>query len=518
MKQGAARITGVLVALGGLLASPPAHALTGAEMVDRAMDWVEAELLYCVSPNNAYDSTCGYTCNRDDNPLWDPYRSDCSGLVSWAWGLPPPGLSTAGFAPYGGSASFKISPLDLQPGDALNDRDQYGDKFHHHIMLFAGWVAPNKARIIQESGCGKVANESFQLVEIVGDRVKVGKYLYHAIRSKNVSQSCESFCEGSKIHGADCGVGDCAAYGATCTKDELGVRCVYTQCPPQGTVGACLDQDRITTCKDGLPTDIGDCSAYAAHCSLAGGTAHCASYFCAAPGEKPVAHDGCFLDGSIMHCDDTGVVSKLDPCPAGTKCSVHPSPHCEPSNGCPPEGDVRLCINGVAARCYNGTLGEAVDCAAQGRECVVVDGFAGCSEETSGDGTDPGSAGSPQGGQAGQAGGPGQGGEAGISGASGQGGAAGSSGASGQGGDGGTSGASGQSGAPGTAGGAGQGGKAGKGGGGGDAGGGQVVLGGDSTEEGGCAVPRAPRNRDGGALAALAALAALVIRRRRAGG
>jgi hypothetical protein len=257
-------------------------------------------------------------------------------------------------------------------------------------MLFGGWVAPSKARIIQESGCGKPANESFQLVEIVGDRVKVGKYLYHAIRSKNVSQSCEAHCEGSKIHGADCGVGDCAAYGATCTEDALGVRCVYTQCPAQGTVDACLDQDHIATCKDGLPTNVGDCSAFAAYCSLAGGSAHCASYFCAAPSEKPIAHDGCFLDGSVMHCDDKGVVTKLDPCPDGTKCSVFPAPHCEASNGCPPEGDVRLCINGVAARCYNGTLGEAVDCAAQGRECVVVDGFAGCSEETSGDGSDPG--------------------------------------------------------------------------------------------------------------------------------
>jgi len=390
----------IAVAASLFTAPQKAHALTGSDAVNRAMQWVDAQLLYCVAANHKYDSTCGYLCDRTDNAAWDPYRSDCSGLVSWAWGLPAPGPSTAGFAPYGSSVSFQISPLDLQPGDALNDRNQYGDKFHHHIMLFGGWVGPSQARLIQESGCGKVANQSFQLVEIVGDRVKVGKYLYYPIRSKDLTGSCEAHCEGSSIHGADCGVGDCSLYGATCIEDNLGARCAFTQCPAQGTVDACLDQDHIATCKDGLPTNVGDCSAYAAYCSVAGGSAHCASYFCAQPNEQPVAHDGCFLDGSVMQCDDKGVVAKLDPCPSGTKCSVHPSPHCEANNGCPAEGDVRLCIDGVAARCYEGTLVEAADCAAQGRECIVADGFSSCSEENSGDGD----GGSGVGGSAGQPG------------------------------------------------------------------------------------------------------------------
>ena len=408
-------------ALGLLMAfATHAHALSGAEMVARAMEWVDVGLLYCVAPNHAYDSVCGYTCNRTDNPLWDPYRSDCSGLVSWAWGLPPPGPSTAGFAPYDTAVSFKIDPNDLQPGDALNDRGQYGDKYHHHIILFAGWVGPNQARLIQESGCGKPANESAQLVEIVDDRVRIGNYLYHAIRSTS-SESCEAHCEGTQVHAADCSVGDCAVYGATCTSDALGVRCVYTQCPAQGTVDACLDDNHIATCVDGLPTNVGDCSVYAAYCSLAGGSAHCASHFCADPSQQPVAHVGCFLDGSIMHCDDTGVITSTEECPAGTKCSVYPSPHCEADNGCPPAGDVRLCIDGVAAHCYEGTLGEAVDCAAQGRECVVVEGFASCTEDNPGDG-DAGAAGtggtSGSGGSAGSAGA--AGGSAGVAGTAGQ--------------------------------------------------------------------------------------------------
>jgi hypothetical protein len=112
-----------------------------------------------------------------------------------------------------------------------------------------------------------------------------------------------------------------------------------------------------------------------------------------------------------MHCDDTGVITTTEECPAGTKCSVYPSPHCEANNGCPPAGDVRLCIAGVAAHCYEGTLGEAVDCAAQGRECVVVEGFASCTEENPGDGAA---------GAAGTGGTSGSAGSAGVAGAAGQ--------------------------------------------------------------------------------------------------
>lgn len=383
-----------LVALGAAEAS----AITRSEIVSRAQQWVDVGLLYCVAPNNAYDSTCGYTCKRTENPEWDPYRSDCSGLVSWAWGLPPPGPSTAGFAPYSGGNSYKINPADLQPGDALNDRDDYNGKFHHHIMLFAGWAQPGVAKIIQESSCGKPASSTTKNVQIVGDRLQVGTYLYHAIRYEGVTGDCKAHCEGSKIHDVNCNVGDCGAYGATCTDDALGVRCVYTQCPATGTAEVCLDQDHIATCVDGLPKPPGDCSAYAAYCSLAGGKAHCASHFCAKPTETPIAHTGCFIDGSIKHCDDKGVMT-TDPCPAGTKCSVFPSPHCEANTGCPATGDVRLCLDGRAVRCYEGTLAEVIDCSGKGLECAVSDGIANCVEDHSGD--DPGAGGSPAAGSGG---------------------------------------------------------------------------------------------------------------------
>ena len=378
-----------LAMLGVFAAASTAQAITRDEILSRAREWVQAGLLYCGTTYGKYDSACSYTCNRQENPAWDPYRSDCSGMVSWAWGLPPPGPDTKGFAPYGGSQSFVIAPADLQPGDALNDRTTTASGLHHHIMLFAGWDQPGIARIIQESNCTKPASEAPKVAQIVGDRLQVGQSLYWPIRYVEVTGSCQSHCEGSIIVNASCGKGDCAAYGATCITDSLGVRCVYTQCPPTGTVDVCLDQDHLATCTDGLPAAPGDCSAYAAFCSTAGGNAHCASYFCAAPNEQPIAHTTCFIDGSILHCDTKGV-GTTDACPSDTKCSVYPSPHCDADNGCPATGDVRLCLQGRAVRCYEGTLAEAVDCPAQGLACGVVNGLAICLEQSTTDEPDGG--------------------------------------------------------------------------------------------------------------------------------
>ena len=59
----------------------------------RAQLWVDAKVPYCQAANHErdYDSACAMTCERPDNTNWDPYRSDCSGFVSWAWKLPAPG-------------------------------------------------------------------------------------------------------------------------------------------------------------------------------------------------------------------------------------------------------------------------------------------------------------------------------------------------------------------------------------------------------------------------------------------
>lgn len=412
---------------GAVTASRDAHAIGRAEIVARAQEWVDAGLLYCVSTRGAYDATCKYQCNRQDNPAWNAYFSDCSGLITWAWGLAPSQrLYTGSIAPYGGNQSYKIDPHDLQPGDALNDRsDTDGDGVidHHHVMLFVGWKLPGKVGIfLQESGCGKIANRSEQNTQYVGDRLQVGKSTYYAVRFNGVAaaESCSAHCEGSIIVGANCGTGDCAAYGATCTEEGGVPHCAYTACPATGTVEVCLDGSRSAKCVDGIPKDIGNCADFAAFCSTIGGP-HCASVFCAEPNVPPVAHTSCFIDGSILMCDDKGSFT-TSPCPANTKCSVYPTPHCEANTGCPATGDVRLCLEGRAVRCYEGTLAEALDCPAQGRDCAVVGGLPSCIEDNSGDGPPPvGTAGAPQGtgGTPASAGAPASGGAPGAAGATG---------------------------------------------------------------------------------------------------
>ncbi|MGH7330452.1 MAG: hypothetical protein ACREJX_19050, partial [Polyangiaceae bacterium] len=76
--------------------------LTRSEAITNAQQWVAAKLQYCQSANGArdYDTACSSTCNRTENPDWDPYRSDCYGFVSWAWELPAPGRVTGEFAPF----------------------------------------------------------------------------------------------------------------------------------------------------------------------------------------------------------------------------------------------------------------------------------------------------------------------------------------------------------------------------------------------------------------------------------
>jgi uncharacterized membrane protein YgcG len=125
-------------------------AITSDDAISRAEQWVTAKLLYCQSANGQpdYDTSCSSTCTRQSNPQWDPYRSDCSGFVSWAWGLPAPGLVTSEFAPFGTTASTTIQATDLQPGDACN-LNAGG-----HIVLFEKWVTPGtSALFMEEPGC-----------------------------------------------------------------------------------------------------------------------------------------------------------------------------------------------------------------------------------------------------------------------------------------------------------------------------------------------------------------------------
>src|SRR5438132_381240 len=77
-------------------------AALAAPAVARAHAWVDARLPYCQAINHARDddAECPTFCDRPEHPEWDAYRSDCSGLVSWAWRMP---------TPYGGRTTRELA-------------------------------------------------------------------------------------------------------------------------------------------------------------------------------------------------------------------------------------------------------------------------------------------------------------------------------------------------------------------------------------------------------------------------
>ncbi len=173
-----------------------AAALTGADAISRAEQWVAAQLLYCQSPNHASDTidpACPAVCNRTDNPAWDPYRSDCSGLVSWSWGLPPPGRTTYGFAPFATDITTAIAASSLAPGDAVNNSD--------HVMLFKAWAGA-QATFIEEPGCSATpdyAHEFTSDVTLNGTQITVAYngMTFTAIHFDQLGPSCTDACANS---------------------------------------------------------------------------------------------------------------------------------------------------------------------------------------------------------------------------------------------------------------------------------------------------------------------------------
>jgi uncharacterized protein (TIGR03382 family) len=147
------------------------EALSTSDAVSRAEQWVAVKLHYCQAPNGGrdYDGACSTYCNRYANPAWDPYRSDCSGLVSWAWGLPPPGRVTGQFAPFQNDITKAIQATDLQEGDAVNNSE--------HVMLFKAWVTHgSRATFLEEPGCSvstPYAHEVTSDVTISGTSIQV---------------------------------------------------------------------------------------------------------------------------------------------------------------------------------------------------------------------------------------------------------------------------------------------------------------------------------------------------------
>ena len=177
---------------GSLIVNTGDAGLLTDQAVALAEMWVAAKMPYCqaISGGREIDNACikvhGSTCTRSgaaNNVAWNAYRSDCSGLVSFAWSLSSPGLTTRDFVP--GAAKY-IPMNDLRPGDALL-------RPGHHIVLFKDWTDKSKgaAKVIAEPGCaakgGPYAQEqswSFNHAPGSGTNDNIAGGTYYAIRKK----------------------------------------------------------------------------------------------------------------------------------------------------------------------------------------------------------------------------------------------------------------------------------------------------------------------------------------------
>jgi hypothetical protein len=183
---------------GGEDIASSASAIAGSSIVSRGMEWVNADLHYCQAAHGDvdYDSSCwawegpSHRCDRESNAAWNAYRSDCSGFVTWAWGLPAVGdggYVTSDFAPYDSSFSHTIDGSQLQPGDALNKTPD------EHIILFKQWVSAGRSAVfMEEPGCSAsppYAHEFTSDVSISGSEVYVDYEgaTFYAIRYNGTS-------------------------------------------------------------------------------------------------------------------------------------------------------------------------------------------------------------------------------------------------------------------------------------------------------------------------------------------
>lgn len=126
--------------------------ITVDEVLARAQLWLDAKVPYCGGVRNGTDYICGGTCSRPA-AAWDAYRSDCSGFVSWSWGLPGPGWDTGTFVAKIGGSVKQLNVDQLEPGDAIVTTAK------GHIVLFRRWITANKRiEVWEESSCGQVAH------------------------------------------------------------------------------------------------------------------------------------------------------------------------------------------------------------------------------------------------------------------------------------------------------------------------------------------------------------------------
>lgn len=137
------------------------------EPVERGLAW----LFHKSTPNddNSY--------NPDKN--YQGYRRDCSGFVSMCWSLGE-SPATLQMPPWRNDGAYAValgSLDDLAPGDAVNRKERVltsDGRIVGHIMLFAGWAAPDHSQLYfihHSGGRGKPVT----LIQV--KREKMGDYI-----------------------------------------------------------------------------------------------------------------------------------------------------------------------------------------------------------------------------------------------------------------------------------------------------------------------------------------------------
>jgi hypothetical protein len=91
-----------------------------AEIMARAHSWLASPRRY----------------SQDDNDPVSGYRLDCSGYVSMAWRLDPPGETTVELPDY----CVLIGPDELRSGDAVMNGGPGTSGDAGHVMLFDSWA------------------------------------------------------------------------------------------------------------------------------------------------------------------------------------------------------------------------------------------------------------------------------------------------------------------------------------------------------------------------------------------
>jgi len=236
--------------------------------------------------------------------------------------------------------------------------------------------------------------------------------------------ACTPHCASSStIVGSDCSMGDCAAFGSTCVDDSLGTRCVFSECPAQGSATICLNGTTLGTCANGQLSQ-GDCADFGSTCVADALGARCVFYECPADGTKSfcqgdagtiaTCNNGaystgdCAVFGASCVDDSLGTRCAFDKCPAqGTAticvsattigtcqdgavsfgdCSVYGAACVADSlparcvfSECPADGDATICVDGnTLGSCHNGAV-SFQDCTATGGACVTSGGEGYCS-------------------------------------------------------------------------------------------------------------------------------------------